>query len=276
MRPLLDRMLQMLRGLPVMIRGVLPQLPRYAMAGAWFFAIASMIPLLWLMFEGHNEGESSHVFGTTVGGVQHSIWGLTYSGTSGTILLCLEIIGLIAAIVMTALPKQMMVIPEQRLTQMRRIGHGYLTGWAGLWMLGTMHLASINPGFWTLQSIFITAMFACTVYRAFRECFPRKSKSPQISPDVAPPPKDLNELMDSDELPIAHRSYFRDDATALPDVLQEEMKDRATVVRVAGKSAAFMKRAKDLASRGLHHSRIHASRLITTIGAAIRPDHRST
>lgn len=169
MRPKLQRILRL-------VHGWRDWLPRYAIGGAWFFAIASMIPLLWLMIEGQTEGEPSRVFGATADdGVLHTVWGLTYSGALGAILLWLEFFALIAAVVMSALPGRMSVFGPELALRMRRIAHGYLAGWAGLWMLGAMHLAQFDPAFWTLQSIFLTAMFACTVYRAWREWSPPKS-----------------------------------------------------------------------------------------------------
>lgn len=245
-------------------------LPRYAVGGAWFFAIASMIPLLWLVIEGHGEGGSSHVFGTTAGGVLHTVWGLTYSGVFGTIVLWLELLALVAAIVITALPGQVSAFAPEVSLRIRRIGHGYLTGWAGLWMLGTMFLASIDPGFWTLQSIFLTIMFGCTVYRAVKESFPRQPKAAQMrSP--------LNDADDSADLPIMHRSFFDHvQAGAAPSVLEQVQQDEAAVARVASTSVAFVKRLPHLARRGIHRARMQTARLMSTIEARIRPDQRST
>lgn len=154
----------------------LASVPRYALMGAWFFAIASAFPLLWLVFEGQGNGTDSRVFSTTVNEVTHSIWGLTYSGIPGMILLWLELIALVAATVMTILPGSVSLVGQHIVTRMRRIGHGYLTGWAALWMVGTIYLAAIDPGFWTLQAIFLTILFGCTLYRAIHE-WPTKSKN---------------------------------------------------------------------------------------------------
>lgn len=151
------------------IRHRLPRLPRYAVLGAWFFAIVSAIPLIWLMIEGQGSDSHSRVFGASVNGVMHTVWGLTYSGFFGSILLWLEFFALIAAIAFTALPGNFKFAPREFMMRMRRVGHSYLTGWAGLWMLGTMYLAAVDPGFWIIQAMFITALFACTVYRAVRE-----------------------------------------------------------------------------------------------------------
>lgn len=189
-----------------MIRPLLAHAPRYAIAGASFFAIASLIPLLWLMLEGPSETGTSQVFGTNINAAEHSVWGLTYSGTAGTLLLWMEIFAVIAANVMTLLPHRFGGVLPQTLTRLRRIGHGYLTGWAGLWMLGAMHMASISPGFWTLQAIFLSALFACTVYRAFRE-WPSNAPSPTETVAVAP----ALPLPHADDAgPIKHRDPFTD------------------------------------------------------------------
>jgi hypothetical protein len=162
MRPTLNR-------LTSVARPWLNNAPRYALVGAWFFAIVSAIPLIWLMIEGHGGDGSSRVFGATVNGVVHTVWGLTYAGFFGSLLLWLEFFALIAATLMAALPANFKFTGPELTGRMRHIGLGYLTGWAGLWMLGTMYLAAVDPGFWIVQALFIAALFACTVYRALHE-----------------------------------------------------------------------------------------------------------
>lgn len=191
-----------------MIRAWRDWLPGYATAGAWFFAIGSMIPLLWLAVEGHGPGESSKVFATTVDGVSHSVWGLTYAGMPGTALLWMELLAVAAATIVTALPVSLPLISPQSALRLRRIGHGWLTGWASLWMLGTMHLASIDPGFWTLQATFITALFGCTVYRAIRDWTPRNSQTNQR--DEAVEVNCVEEEGDASSHPIPYRELNTD------------------------------------------------------------------
>src|SRR5262249_11433903 len=81
-----------------------------------------------------------------------------YHGAFGAILIWLETLAVAAAVVLSVLKNQ----------RLRRIGHGVLVGWAALWMLGAIRLSALDPGFWTIQSVFMTGMFACTVYRAVR------------------------------------------------------------------------------------------------------------
>lgn len=188
----------------------------YAIAGAWFFAIVSAVPLVWLMIEGHGDDGAARVFGTEVNGVVHSIWGLTYAGFFGSVLLWLEFFALAAAIVMTALPTNCGFARPDFITRMRHIGLSYLTGWAGLWMIGTMYLAIIDPGFLIIQALFIATLFGCTLYRTVSEwtCQPTSAEvaTPSIQtgskhragPDISP----LTDVADISRF-MLHRSAVR-------------------------------------------------------------------
>ena len=136
-------------------------LHRLAMGGAWFFAVASLIPLLWLGL-GFNAG-SDWVFGATVDGQTHTAWGLTYSGFFGAMLKWFEFLGVSAAIVLTAAPRTW--VPHK----WSRIGHGALIAWATLWTLGASHMASVSPGFFGVQAGFLAVLLGCTAYRAWRQ-----------------------------------------------------------------------------------------------------------
>src|SRR5262245_37081357 len=114
-------------------------LHKLALGGAWLFAVGTLIPLLWLAVQ--SDVGVSRVFGTSVNGQDHGVWGLTYSGISGGLLLWVEILAVMAA-------NALSVLPNDRL---RRIGHGFFIFWSGWWALGTMYLATIDPGFWTLN-----------------------------------------------------------------------------------------------------------------------------
>jgi hypothetical protein len=178
-------MIQQLQRLFTLLQPWLARMHRLAIGGAWFFAIASMIPLIWLMLEGGAEG-SSRVFGVTIESVTHTVWGLTYAGFFGGLLLWMELLAVGAAMLLTILPVHTRFADPAFLTRLRRIGHGYLTGWAGLWMIGVMYLASLASGFWVLQAIFIAFLFGCTVYRAAFEWSPPQSAPGQpIQIDVA-------------------------------------------------------------------------------------------
>jgi hypothetical protein len=135
-------------------------LHRLALGGAWFFAIFSLVPLLWLGL-GAGDGGTGRVFGTEVGGQAHSIWGLTYSGWTGTALLWMEVLVVTSAALVTALPH------GWTSDRLRRAGHAMLIGWASLWTIGVSHLASLDPGFFAVQATFLAALLGCTIYRAW-------------------------------------------------------------------------------------------------------------
>jgi hypothetical protein len=130
---------------------------RTVIGGAWLFALGSLIPLLWLA-ESYGNGGVARVFGHNSNGVDHGVWGLTYSGIAGGLLLWLQIIAVIAANIFTLL----------RSNRLRRIGHGAIIAWAAWWMMGAMYLATIDPLFWTVQSVFQTVLLGCVAYRAAR------------------------------------------------------------------------------------------------------------
>jgi hypothetical protein len=135
-------------------------LHRLALGGAWFFAIFSLVPLLWLGL-GAGDGGTGRVFGTEVGGQAHSIWGLTYSGWPGAALLWMEVLAISSAAFVTALPH------GWASDRLRRAGHAMLIGWASLWTIGVSHLASLDPGFFAVQATFLAALLGCTIYRAW-------------------------------------------------------------------------------------------------------------
>lgn len=160
-------------------------LHRIAVGGAWLFSIGSLFPLLWLA-SAHSPDGVARVFGTNSGGVDHGVWGLTYSGVIGGMLLWTQILAVIAANVFT-------LVPNNRL---RRIGHGFMIGWAAWWMFGAMYLASIEPVFWTVQSIFQTTLLGCVVYRAARSGarFSRPADSRPLSADDVQASPHITEL----------------------------------------------------------------------------------
>jgi hypothetical protein len=97
--------------------------------------------------------------GTTDG--RYSIPLLTYAGWSGMLLIWSQVLAISGAILLTAFPR---FVP----LKWQRIGHGVLVGWSALWTLGAWSLVVSNPGPWMLQALVLTALSACTVYRAWR------------------------------------------------------------------------------------------------------------
>jgi len=134
-------------------------LPRIALGGAWLFALGSLIPLLWLIAGGGN-GSVFH------GAASERVTPLlTYAGWPGWLLLWAELLAVSGAIMLTAAPR---LAP----LKWQRIGHGVLLGWNALWALGAWRLGLLEPGFWTFQALFLSALGACTAYRAARNWKP--------------------------------------------------------------------------------------------------------
>jgi hypothetical protein len=154
-------------------------LHRLAIGGAWFFAFASLIPLLWLGLGG-DAGGTNRVFGTEAGGQVHTVWGLTYSGFFGTLLLWAEALVVAAAATLTGLPRRFVT------DRTRRIGHGALIAWASVWTLGVSNLATVQPGFFAVQAVFLALLLGCTGYRAW--CEWGTSDDDASADDVAPDP----------------------------------------------------------------------------------------
>lgn len=156
-------------------------LPRLATGGAWLFAIGSLFPLLWLINDGAADG---HVFGTTLAGHTYTIPLLTYSGGIGMLLIWAEILAIAGAFILTAAPR----VP----LKLARIGHGVLIAWSALWTLGTWRLSVIDPGFWTVQALFLSVLGACTVWRAWKNWTPASAAPSPSSPDATEPKADDN------------------------------------------------------------------------------------
>lgn len=131
-------------------------LAKLATGGAWLFAIASLFPLVWLL----REGGDGAVFATQVAGERYTIPLLNYGGAAGMLLLCAELLAIAGAFLLTVAPR----VPRKLV----RVGHGVLIAWSLVWTLGTWRLATVDPGFWTLQALFLTALCGCTVWRAVR------------------------------------------------------------------------------------------------------------
>ena len=88
-------------------------------------------------------------------GVTHAWIGLVYVGIPGMVLLLTEFGVLLAALVMSVLSRN----------RWRRIGHGILVTWAGLWFGNGIYITSYEGGLVWLPVI-LALTFACTVARA--------------------------------------------------------------------------------------------------------------
>ena len=168
-------------------------LPKLAIGGAWLFALGSLFPLLWLVNDGAAEG--GKVFATTVGRHEYTIPLLTYRGGIGMLLIWAEILAVAGAFILTAAPR----VP----LKLSRIGHGVLIAWSALWSLGTWRLSVIDPGFWTLQALFLSALGACTLWRAWKNWTPAAGSPSSSVPDAAEPKASDNYFSDAPPAPAA-------------------------------------------------------------------------
>jgi hypothetical protein len=136
------------------------QLPRFAIGAAWFFIVASLAHLAWVIGVKLDEPAGLlTLYQTTTDGETHRAWGLAYDGVGGLLLALAQ-----AGAVASAAVMSVMIAPRPR-----RIGHAILVAWAGLWFLGVLRLASIDLEIDSLsQTTVLGACLAGTAYRAWR------------------------------------------------------------------------------------------------------------
>jgi hypothetical protein len=163
-------------------------LPKLAIGGAWLFAVGSLFPLLWLLTEGGNGA----VFQTHTARGAHAIPLLHYSGVLGAMLIWAELLAVSGAFLLTVAPR----VPGK----FARIGHVVLLGWSALWTLGTWRLATLDPGFWTVQALFLSALSGCTVYRAWRNWNPHSASAKPANDASTVPADDHSSNYFSDEV----------------------------------------------------------------------------
>lgn len=213
-------------------------LARLATGGAWLFAVGSLMPLFWLMSDGAADGA---VFQSVVGDHSRTIPLLTYHGGVGMLLIWAEIFAVAGAFILTAAPR----VP----LKLARIGHGVLIAWSLLWTLGAWRLAAFSPGFWTLQSLFLTSLCGCTAWRAFRNWTPMT-----IAPTSAQPPSDGAANYFSDAKPQA-----ADPATGPSAPTRQQIAEALERARVAALAAS--RKIVVGVKAGIHAARNHSAKV---------------
>jgi len=221
---------------PRFVRRAAAALPGWATAGAWFFIAFSLAAVGWAAVR--QWGDTS---GTTAlyGGDGHGAFALTYGGVPGLLLA----LGQLAAVGAAAFAS---VLPQARLA---RLGHRVLMGWAALWTLDLAWLAASDPRFESFgQAALMSALMACTVYRAFRRPARRIAAAPLAS--TSPPPPPAAEADTGDGLPDEP-----DASPALsipaPSVPSRLSRARATTKRLAARARPAMKSMINTARRGV-------------------------
>lgn len=176
------------------------------MGGAWFFIVVSLLHVLWaitVMSGGDSLGTYS-LYHTVVGDISYDAWALTYTGIVGLLIAIVQLLVVSSAAVTS-------ILPFDRTVKARHAGHMVLCGWSALWALNLVRLALIDGELDSIaQSVLLSGLFVCTVWRAFSGWSPRRSKPtagpPADEPLRAEPTLDAAAGADSADCPVDHPS----------------------------------------------------------------------
>ena len=151
---------------------------RLTTALAWFFALATLTPLVAFIALGWPGNGRTTFAATRVGESTYNAFGLTYQGLMGTIWLWSQVAVLGGAIVLSTL----------RMKGLRRVGHVVLIAWAALWLGNAIWLPMVGGG--SPRGLWVTvigAFFLATVVRAVRGWRerPRPVEGADATPDHA-------------------------------------------------------------------------------------------
>lgn len=149
----------------------------FAAVGAWFFIVVSLLHVSWAIavMWGDPSGPTK-LYHTVVGGVSYDAWGLTYTGVIGLVFAIVQLLVVSSAAVTSTLP-------FDRTVKARRAGHLVLCGWSALWALNLARLAFIDGALDSIaQSVMLSVLFVCTVWRASSGWSPRRSTPTAESP----------------------------------------------------------------------------------------------
>ncbi len=143
----------------------------FAVGWAWFFIVVSILHVLWAItvMSGGDLG-TYKLYNTVVDGVSYDAWGLTYTGVVGLVFAISQLLLVSSAAVTSTLP-------FDRTVKARHAGHLVLCGWSALWALNLTRLAFIDGELDSVaQSVLLSGLFVCTVWRASSGWSPRRSK----------------------------------------------------------------------------------------------------
>jgi len=153
-----------------------------AVGGAWFFVVVSILHVSWAItvMSGGDSLGTYKLYHTVVGDVSYDAWALTYTGIVGLLIAILQLLVVSSAAVASTLP-------FDRTVKARHAGHMVLCGWSALWALNLVRLALIDGELDSIaQSVLLSGLFVCTVWRASSGWSPRHSK-PVGEPPVDEP-----------------------------------------------------------------------------------------
>lgn len=150
-------------------------LPKWANAGAWFFIAFSLSAVGWALARQWADPSGTT---TLYGSDSHGAWALTYTGVVGLLLALVQLTTIGAAALVTAMPRM----------GLGRLGHRVLMGWAALWTLDLVWLASTDLRFESLgQATLMSALLGCTVYRGLRRPIRKPAPAPRETPPEETP-----------------------------------------------------------------------------------------
>jgi hypothetical protein len=154
-------------------------LRKFAVAGAWLFIVVSLGHVLWATgYKWSDPSGTYKLYHAVVGDRSYDAVGLTYSGIGGLTTATVQLLVISAAVAAT-------VLPWPRRPRYRRIGHAVLVGWAVLWALNFIWLASVDHQIdTTAQAILLCVLVGCTGYRALVGWSPGRSTSPPDAPTL--------------------------------------------------------------------------------------------
>jgi hypothetical protein len=156
----------------------------FAISGAWFFIVVSLAHLLWAIGQKWSDPAGTFkLYHAIVDGRSYDAWGLTYTGTLGLLTVLGQTLVVAAALAAS-------VLPWQRSLRYRRIGHGVLCGWAALWALNLIWLATVDLQPYSIaQATLLCLLLGCTGYRATTGWSPGRSTTPpkpMVNPAESP------------------------------------------------------------------------------------------
>lgn len=171
-------------------------LERFAIGGAWFFIVVSLLHLLWAIgVQWSGPRGTFKLYHTVVDGISYDAWALTYTGFVGLLLAMAQVLVVGGAVVASTLP-------FGRTLRARRVGHLVLCGWSALWMINLMRLAGIDGQLDSFaQASLLCVLFGCTAGRASLGWTPRHSpkRMTELPPPAAvPAPDDDVEYCDAE------------------------------------------------------------------------------
>jgi len=156
-------------------------LERFAVVGAWFFIVVSVLHLLWAIGVKWSEPSGTFMlYHTVVDDVSYDAWALSYTGVVGLVLAVAQLLVVGGAVVTSTLP-------FGRTLRARRAGHLLLCGWSALWAINLLRLADIDgqPGSFAQASL-LCMLFGCTAVRASLGWTPRRQPNRVTEPPPLP------------------------------------------------------------------------------------------